>query len=109
MGGNSKIEWTDNTFNPWIGCTKVSDGCKHCYAEALMDKRYGRVQWGPQGTRQRTSADNWRKPIQWNKQATKEGKRYRVFCSSLADVFEDRTELEPWRADLFSLIAKILS
>ena len=58
MGGNSKIEWTDNTFNPWIGCTKVSDGCKHCYAEALMDKRYGRVQWGPQGTRQRTSADN---------------------------------------------------
>ena len=61
---------------------------------------------GPQGTRQRTSADNWRKPIQWNKQATKEGKRYRVFCSSLADVFEDRPELEPWRADLFSLIAE---
>jgi protein gp37 len=106
MGENSKIEWTDHTFNPWIGCTKVSDGCKHCYAEALMDKRYGRVKWGPQGTRQRTSADNWRKPLQWNKQAVKEDKHYRVFCSSLADVFEDNPQLTEWRADLFNLIAE---
>jgi protein gp37 len=103
---NSKIEWTDHTFNPWIGCTKVSDGCKHCYAEALMDKRYGRVKWGPQGARQRTSEANWRKPLQWNKQAAKEERRYRVFCSSLADVFEDRPELEAWRGELFNLIVE---
>jgi protein gp37 len=104
MAQNSKIEWTDHTFNPWMGCTKVSDGCKHCYAESLMDHRYGKVEWGPQGTRQRTSTANWRKPLQWNKQAGAEGKRYRVFCASLADVFEDRPELAPWRADLFDLI-----
>ena len=48
MMENSKIEWTDHTFNPWLGCTKVSDGCRDCYAEELMDKRYGKVQWGPQ-------------------------------------------------------------
>lgn len=101
---NSKIAWTDNTFNPWIGCTKVSDGCKFCYAEALMDHRYGKVQWGPSGARQRTSAANWRKPHQWNRQAAKEGRRIRVFCASLADVFEDRDELIPWRADLFAMI-----
>lgn len=106
MGENTKIEWTDHTFNPWLGCTKISDGCKFCYAEALMDKRYGKVQWGPLGTRVRTSDANWKKPLQWNRQAEKEGRRFRVFCASLADVFEDRLELAPWRAELFDLIAK---
>lgn len=101
---NSRIEWTDHTFNPWIGCAKVSAGCKNCYAETLMDTRYGRVEWGVNGTRSRTGPDNWRKPIQWNKQAEKEGRRFRVFCASLADVFEDRPELVEWRADLFKLI-----
>ena len=104
MGENTKIEWCDHTWNGWIGCTKVSDGCKHCYAETLMDKRYGRVEWGPQGTRQRTSEANWRKPEVWNRRAKAEGRRYKVFCASLADVFEDRPELIPWRADLFRLI-----
>lgn len=69
-----------------------------------MDHRYGRVKWGPQGTRQRTSVANWRKPLQWNRQAEREGRRFRVFCASLADVFEDRPELVPWRAELFGLI-----
>lgn len=101
---NSKIEWTDHTFNPWIGCQKVSDGCKNCYAEQLMDKRYGKVKWGPGGTRQRTSDGNWRKPLQWNRQAQKDGIRRKVFCASLADIFEDRPELIPWRNDLFALI-----
>lgn len=106
MAENSAIEWTDHTFNPWIGCTKVSDGCKHCYAETLMDKRYGRVKWGPQGTRIRTSAANWRKPLAWNKQAEREGRRFRVFCASLADVFEihPSQDLDEWRHDLFMLI-----
>ncbi len=104
MGEISKIAWTDATFNPWIGCAKVSAGCANCYAEEMMDKRYGRVQWGVNGTRSRTSKANWHEPIRWNRKADDDGVRKRVFCSSLADVFEDRAELEPWRRDLFMLI-----
>jgi protein gp37 len=103
MAENSKIEWTDHTFNPWIGCTKVSPACDHCYAEAMMDTRYGRVQWGAGNARQRTSLANWRKPVQWNNQAMADGGRPFVFCASLADVFDN--EVDPqWRADLFALI-----
>jgi len=105
---NSKIEWTDHTFNPWIGCTKVSTGCKNCYAEALMDKRLSRAKWGPQGTRVRTTEQYWKKPLAWNRQAEKSGVRQRVFCASLADVFEDhpaqREEMDSWRRELFHLI-----
>ena len=101
---NSKIEWTHHTFNPWLGCTKVSDGCKNCYAEALMDKRMGRVKWGPQGTRQRTSEAYWKKPLAWNKKLDGTGRRERVFCASLADVFEDNPQVWDWRFDLFELI-----
>lgn len=108
MGKNSKIAWTDHTFNPWIGCTKVSQGCRSCYAEALMDHRYGKVRWGPEGTRVRTSETNWHKPLQWDLQAKREGRRYKVFCASLADVFEDRAELKEWRSDLFDLISRTL-
>src|SRR5882762_11668772 len=83
MGEGSKIEWTSHTFNPWIGCQKVSPGCDHCYAEAMMDHRFGRVEWGPHGERKRTADDNWRKPRRWAKDAN--GHRPRVFCASLAD------------------------
>lgn len=69
-----------------------------------MDTRYGRVSWGPNGTRQRTSENNWRQPLLWNRRAEKAGERRRVFCASLADVFEDRDELHGWREDLFKLI-----
>jgi len=89
MGENSKIEWTDHTFNPWIGCTKVAAGCEHCYAEASMDQRLGRAKWGPGGTRVKTSAANWQKPLKWNREAEAAGVRKKVFCASLADVFED--------------------
>lgn len=88
MGANTKIEWAKHTFNPWIGCTKVHEGCAHCYAEALS-KRTGKAQWGPSGTRVKTSEDNWRKPLKWNREAEAAGERARVFCASLADVFED--------------------
>jgi protein gp37 len=63
MGKNSKIEWTDHTFNPWLGCQKVSPGCDHCYAEAMMDHLYRRVKWGPHGKRVRTSDNNWKMPV----------------------------------------------
>lgn len=103
MAENSKIEWTDHTFNPWFGCTHVSPGCEHCYAEVLMDQRYGRVEWGKGKARMRTSVANWRKPLAWNKTAAKNGIRARVFCSSLADVFDEEVSWE-WRRDLFQLI-----
>lgn len=64
---NSKIEWTTHTFNPWIGCTKVSPGCAHCYAENLMDTRLGKVAWGKGKPRKRTSPAYWQKPLLWNK------------------------------------------
>lgn len=146
MSESSKIEWTDSTFNPWIGCTKVGPGCDHCYAEALMDVRHRRVQWGAGQPRARTSADNWKAPLSWNKhpfyecldcgnrfapdrrkegfitcpacsphkgrkvQDVEDGSRIkqvrrRVFCASLADVFDN--EVAPaWRRDLLELIAK---
>ena len=102
MAENSKIEWTDHTFNPWIGCQKVSPGCDHCYAESLS-KRYGWVEWGPHGQRKRTSEANWKKPRQWAKAARGAERRPRVFCASLADVFDNQVPPE-WRADLIDLI-----
>lgn len=88
MAANSKIEWTDHTFNPWIGCTKVAAGCANCYAEQFA-KRYGKAEWGMNGTRVKTSESYWRQPLKWNREAAKAGKRARVFCASLADVFEN--------------------
>ncbi len=89
MGVNTKIEWADNTFNPWIGCTKVSAGCKFCYAEKDMDQRRKRVTWGINGTRSVTSYQYWRKVLSWEREAKETGVKKRVFCASLADVFED--------------------
>lgn len=89
MGETTKISWTDATFNPWIGCSKVSPGCANCYAERDWDKRRHRATWGPMGTRSVTSEENWQNPLRWDRKAAKEGKRVRVFCASLADVFED--------------------
>jgi protein gp37 len=103
----SKIEWTDHTFNPWIGCQHVSPGCDHCYAEAMMDTRYGKVEWGPHGERKRTSDANWRQPVKWNANARafrkEQGHRPRVFCASLADVFDNKVP-SSWRGDLFAVI-----
>jgi protein gp37 len=137
MADQTNIEWADSTFNPWIGCTKISPACDHCYAETLMDSRLGRVQWGAGQQRVRTSPANWRKPVQWNARADAfrecaacgwrgdlarrdeplafacpacdvtdwRPARRRVFCASLADVFDN--EVDPqWRADLFDLIAR---
>jgi len=101
MGENSKIEWTNHTFNPWIGCQKVSDGCDHCYAEALMDTRYGKVKWGPHGDRKRTSEANWKLPLRLARAA--KGNRPRVFCASLSDWLDNRVP-QQWREDLGRLI-----
>lgn len=103
MGVETKIEWADHTFNPWIGCTKVSPACDNCYAEALMDTRYGRVRWGAGEDRSRTAASNWRQPRRWDRDAAAAGTRPFVFCSSLADVFDNEVD-EMWRHDLWRLI-----
>lgn len=99
---NSKIEWTDHTFNPVIGCTKVSDGCTHCYAES-MENRWGRG-WGPTAPRRRTSTAYWKKPIAWNKDAAETGVRQRVFCASMSDVGEDVSDWIVPRRDLSIII-----
>ena len=104
MAENSKIEWTHHTLNPWIGCQKVGPGCDHCYAETF-DKRFGGTRWGAHADRTRTSAANWRKPLAWDRAAAKAGERHRVFCASLADVFDNHASVLPeWRDDLFGLI-----
>ena len=97
---NSKIEWTHHTFNPWIGCTKVSPACNNCYAAVSTPARTMKIQWGAGQPRKRTSEANWREPIRWNADCAKRGVRERVFCSSLADVFDNEIE-ESWRLDLF--------
>lgn len=90
MAENSKIEWTTHTFNPWRGCTRVSEGCRHCYAETLSGRNPKTLGvWGPNGTRVVLTEAGWRDPIRWNRLAAEAGERHRVFCASLADVFED--------------------
>ena len=117
MAADSKIEWCDHTFNPWIGCTKVSTtcsgggGCDNCYAEASTPVRVlrskGQETWGPHAARVRTSPTTWAMPRRWNAQAeafaTQHGRRQRVFCASLADVFDNAVDPH-WRADLLALI-----
>lgn len=101
MAENSKIEWTHHTFNPWVGCEKISPACDHCYAEAWA-KRTGKPElW--HGFRRRTTDANWRSPLKWDRHADELGVRYRVFCASLADVFDNAVPMA-WRSDLFALI-----
>ena len=105
MAENTKIEWTHHTFNPVRGCKKVSDGCKNCYAEKMSKRNPETLGvWGDDGVRAIAAESYWKQPVKWNRDAEKDGERRRVFCASLADVFEDRPEwIEP-RARLFDLI-----
>lgn len=105
MGKDSKIEWTHHTFNPWWGCVKVSPGCEHCYAETFS-KRVGHNIWGPAKTTDRRlfGDKHWNEPVKWNALAKKAGERARVFCASMADVFEDHPQVVDARWRLFDLI-----
>lgn len=116
MGENSAIAWCDHTHNEWIGCAKVSAGCDNCFAENLMATRYKRVEWGQRktettvpsvGTRSLTSTANRRKPLAWQRKAVEfyavHGRRQRIFCSSLSDVFDNQVP-EEWRTDLWKTI-----
>jgi len=111
MAIDSKIEWTDSTFNPWVGCTKIDrphgdpSACDFCYAEKWA-KRSGQVKWG-NNARRRTTESYWDAPLSWNRRANdfqlRFGRRQRVFCASLGDVFDNQAEPD-WRSDLFELI-----
>lgn len=105
MGKDTGITWTDSTFNPWWGCEKVSPGCTNCYA-ATFDKRVGGDHWGAKAGRRFFGDKHWREPEKWNRDAAKSGERHRVFCASMADVFEDRDDLVQPRIRLFHLISE---
>lgn len=90
MGFETGIGWTHHTFNPWRGCAKVSPGCARCYAETLSRRNPAVLgTWGPGGTRVVASEAQWREPPKWDRAAREARARRRVFCASLADVFED--------------------
>ncbi|AOR77191.1 phage Gp37/Gp68 family protein [Novosphingobium resinovorum] len=105
MAADTKIEWCDHTFNPWIGCTKVSPGCDHCYAQTLMEVRHKRAVWGRRPVL--TGDGTWSQPRKWQRRAAefraKHGRHQRVFCSSLADVFDNKAD-DSWRGRLAATI-----
>lgn len=103
MARDSKIEWTHHTFNPWWGCSKVSPACRNCYAETWA-KRVGSRVWGHDAPRRFFTDTHWKEPLRWNREAEAAGERRRVFCASMADVFERRSELGKWRERLWKLI-----
>jgi protein gp37 len=102
MGEVTKIEWADHTWNPWMGCQKVGPPCDFCYAEELMDKRYGRVVWGPHGERARTSPSTWNNLKRWNKAAREAGEKRFVFSLSLGDIWDNKVP-PAWRREAFDM------
>lgn len=107
MAEQTGISWIDSTFNPWIGCAKVSPGCDHCYAEVSTPSRTMAIVWGPNEARKRTGVSNWNLPRRWNaghaEFFAQHGRRRRVFCASLADVFDNKAD-PVWREELWKLI-----
>jgi protein gp37 len=103
---NSEIEWTDNTFNPWWGCTKVSPACDHCYAERSAARHTLTTDdlWGKDAVRRIASERQWEEPLAWNRRTERTGVRERVFCGSMCDVMERRPDLDEPRRRLFRLI-----
>ncbi|MEW5425127.1 phage Gp37/Gp68 family protein [Amorphus sp. 3PC139-8] len=100
MGKHTAIEWADHTFSPWFGCTKISRGCDHCYAEAWARRAGNSELW--EGSRRRAAEASWKEPLKWDRAAAEEGRNPIVF-PSLCDPFDN--QVPPiWRRDLFSLI-----
>jgi len=108
MGKETGISWCDHTYNSWWGCAKISAGCKHCYADTFQS-RYGYDVFGfnADGSRKmlRTFGEkHWNEPLRWEADAVKAGVRRRVFCASMADVFDDHPDAPPLRERLWALI-----
>lgn len=98
MADNTGIEWADSTQNWWIGCTNVGPGCDHCYAEARNNKFENGENWGPGAPRRRTSIQVWNNPMRWDRDSAEfealNGRRRRVFCGSLMDIFDNAVPLD---------------
>ena len=109
MAGETGIAWTDSTQNFWEGCSKVGPGCDHCYAETRNRRFADGANWGAGAPRRRTSVQAWNQPAKWQREAdafeAEHGHPRRVFCSSLADVFDN--EVDPhWREEAMSIMAQ---
>ena len=102
MSANSKIEWTEHTFNPWWGCEKISEGCANCYA-CTLSKRTGNDLWGKDAPRRFFGDAHWSEPLKWDAAARKLGVMHRVFCGSMCDILEDREDLIGPRERAFRL------
>jgi protein gp37 len=92
MGTVTKIEWCHHTFNPWWGCVQVSPLCDHCYAMTLDARWQGRAHWGPRAERRYFPDSYWAQPLKWDRAAATAMERRRVFCASMADVFDNRAD-----------------
>jgi protein gp37 len=103
MAELTNIAWTDHTFNVAWGCVKISDGCANCYSDK-WDHRVGGKHWGPHAARRTFGEKHWREPLKWNRQARDEGRRHRVFCSSMTDVFLDDPVIARELVKLWTLI-----
>lgn len=103
MSDTTGIEWTDHTFNPWWGCSRVSPACRFCYADRDAS-RYGFEVWRRHGPRRMLSDANWQRPVKWNRDAQRAGKPAKVFCASMADVFEDHPDVAEPRKRLWGVI-----
>jgi protein gp37 len=104
MAETTEIGWTDGTFNPWWGCTRVSPACAHCYAD-FAATRFGLPGlWEDGGARKFFGDKHWNEPKRWNAKAEAQGVVKKVFCASMADVFEPHAELAPHRERLWGLI-----
>lgn len=103
MGKTTEILWCDHTFNPWWGCTKISEGCANCYADSFSN-RLGLKIWGADADRRFFGDAHWEEPLKWDRAARKAGIRRKVFCGSMCDVMEDHGDLQHSRVRLYNLI-----
>lgn len=100
---DSLISWTDNTFNLWRGCTKVSCGCRGCYAEHYLAIRLQNTEWGEGKPRIRCSEELIKEVYKWQEEAKAANKRVKVFSASMSDVFDEEVP-DAWRDELFAII-----
>lgn len=87
--GKSKIEWTDRVWNPVTGCTKISDGCKNCYAETMAKRFAGEKGWGTKEDpfAVRLHPDRLNEPLKWKKPS-------KIFVCSMGDLFHEDVPFE---------------
>ncbi len=104
MGEETAIEWCDHTFNAWWGCTKVSPACDHCYAETWAKRTGFPDLWGVNAGRRTFGEKHWYDPLRWDLAAMKASRRAKVFCNSMADVFDNHEGVTEARRRLWTVI-----